>query len=454
MVPGFGRDAARGLACGIVAVLASSPFSTALANDLRIETGAVERTAGSAGLRVSAKVAWKNAWRNARNYDAVWLFVKVRPSPNAPWRHVRLAATREGGPLACAPSGDHVGAFCRAAAATHRGDLAGDVVLELDTTSWPANVLTAPTLEARVFGIEMVYVPDGPFSIGDRDTASVSHAAFYRSTATGGHGGPFRVTSEAAIRVAPEDGALYYQARSPQYEGDRGWPVPAEFPKGTRAFYIMKYETLQGQYADFLNTIGHYAASFRAPLGGLDYATERGSIRIVDAAYAAAKPNRPANQMSWDDGTAFADWAGLRPMTELEFTKAARGPADPVPSDYPWGTSSKAGLSRRVGADDDLAQSGAADESRLADSTRETLGASYWWVMDLAGSVWERAVTIGHPRGRAFRGTTATARSATTASPRMTTGHSATTKPAATATAAADTTNVRGSGRATGRCGS
>ena len=114
MVPGFGRDAARGLACGIVAVLASSPFSTALANDLRIETGAVERTAGSAGLRVSAKVAWKNAWRNARNYDAVWLFVKVRPSPNAPWRHVRLAATREGGPLACAPSGDHVGAFCRA----------------------------------------------------------------------------------------------------------------------------------------------------------------------------------------------------------------------------------------------------------------------------------------------------------------------------------------------------
>jgi len=358
MVPGFGRDAARGLACGIVAVLASSPFSTALANDLRIETGAVERTAGSAGLRVSAKVAWKNAWRNARNYDAVWLFVKVRPSPNAPWRHVRLAATREGGPLACAPSGDHVGAFCRAAAATHRGDLAGDVVLELDTTSWPANVLTAPTLEARVFGIEMVYVPDGPFSIGDRDTASVSHAAFYRSTATGGHGGPFRVTSEAAIRVAPEDGALYYQARSPQYEGDRGGPVPAEFPKGTRAFYIMKYETLQGQYADFLNTIGHYAASFRAPLGGLDYATERGSIRIVDAAYVAAKPNRPANQMSWDDGTAFADWAGLRPMTELEFTKAARGLADPVPSDYPWGTSSKAGLSRRVGADDDLGRAG------------------------------------------------------------------------------------------------
>jgi hypothetical protein len=92
-------------------------------------------------------------------------------------------------------------------------------------------------------------------------------------------------------------------------------------------------------------------------------------------------------------------------MTELEYTKAARGPVDPIASDYPWGTSSKAGLARRSGPDDDLVQTGAADESRLTDETREALGASYYWVMDLAGSVWERAVTIGHPRGRAFRGT-------------------------------------------------
>jgi formylglycine-generating enzyme required for sulfatase activity len=279
------------------------------------------------------------------------------------------------------------------------------VVLELDPSSLPNNLPASATIDVRVFGIEMVYIPDGPFSVGDRDTASVSHAAFYRSNASGGYGGPYRITSEAAIRVAPEDGALYYRANPAIYQGDMQGPVPAEFPKGTRAFYIMKYEILQGQYADFLNTIGHYPASFRSPLGGVDYASERGSIRIEGGAYVAAKPNRPANQVSWDDGTAFADWAGLRPMTELEFTKAARGPVDPVASDYPWGTSSKTGLQRRVGPDDDLMATGAADESRLTDSTREALGASYWWVMDLAGSVWEKAVTIGHPKGRAFRGT-------------------------------------------------
>jgi formylglycine-generating enzyme required for sulfatase activity len=375
------------------------------ANGLEIESGAVDRSGGN--VRVSAKVSWKNAWRNAKNHDAVWLFVKARGGPSGPWRHVRIASSSPAanGMLSCQASADRVGTFCRLGATAFRGDASAGVTLELDSASIPDQLRNAPGLEVRVLGAEMVFVPDGPFSIGDKDTASVAHAAFYKSAANGSHGGLLRITSEAAIRVGGEEGALYYRTQYPQYEGDRQGPIPAEFPKGTRAFYVMKYEVLQRQYADFLNMIGHYAASFRAPLGGINYATERGSIRIENGAYVAAKPNRPANQMSWDDGTAFADWAGLRPMTELEFTKAARGPVDPIPSDYPWGTSNKEKLARRLGPDDDLVSTGAADESTLTDETRDALGASYYWVMDLAGSVWERAVTIGHPRGRAFKGT-------------------------------------------------
>jgi hypothetical protein len=92
-------------------------------------------------------------------------------------------------------------------------------------------------------------------------------------------------------------------------------------------------------------------------------------------------------------------------MTELEFTKAARGPGEPVAGDYPWGTNSRARLQRRMGTDDNLVRAGDADEARLTDATRDILGASHYWVMDLAGSVWEKVVTLGHPAGRRFQGT-------------------------------------------------
>jgi formylglycine-generating enzyme required for sulfatase activity len=182
-------------------------------------------------------------------------------------------------------------------------------------------------------------------------------------------------------------------------------PVPEAFPKGTRAFYVMKYEILQGQYATFLNLIGAQSAAFRTPIGTLGYSEQRGSIRIEGGRYVAGAPDRPANWVSWDDGCAFADWAGLRPWTELEFTKAARGPNEPIANDFPWGTASKDRLLRRNQPNDELLQTGGADESTLTDATRDVHGASFYWVMDLAGSVWEKVVTIGHPRGRAFQGT-------------------------------------------------
>ena len=45
----------------------------------------------------------------------------------------------------------------------------------------------------------------------------------------------------------------------------------------------------------------------------------------------ATEPNRPASHITWADGVAWAAWAGLRPMTEFEFEKAARLPADRAP---------------------------------------------------------------------------------------------------------------------------
>ena len=37
--------------------------------------------------------------------------------------------------------------------------------------------------------------------------------------------------------------------------------------------------------------------------------------------------------LSWADSAAYMAWAGLRPMTELEYEKAMRGPRRPVPDE-------------------------------------------------------------------------------------------------------------------------
>ncbi len=397
---------ARRALAGVLALGGVSP-SVATATDLRVETGRVERVAATGALRVTASVAWKNAWRNARNHDAAWLFAKVRPRQGGPWTHARVLSVSMRAPstgVFCEVSADRIGAFC-GPDATYRGDIAGEMTLELDPASLSERDRAATELVASVHGIEMVYIPAGPFSLGDLDPKSLERAAFFRSDASGAPAAQYRVMSEAAIPVGPTQDALYYRTTSPQFEGDRLGPIPAEFPKGTRAFYVMKYEILQGQYADFLSGGDVQATFFRAPNAGFGYRDERGTIRLEGRRYVADSPNRPANWTSWDDGTAFADWAGLRPMTEFEFTKAARGPVEPVPLDYPWGTNTKTRLLRRIGPDGDLATAGDADESRLTDENREVFGASYFWVMDLAGSVWEKVVSAGHPAGRAFKGT-------------------------------------------------
>jgi len=250
-----------------------------------------------------------------------------------------------------------------------------------------------------------------PMTSGRGQQEARAHASFYESDGEGNPAGLYRVDSEGPIEVAPEAGALWYDhsERFAQYEGDRQGPVPDEFPKGFDEFYVMKHEITQGQYCDFLNTIPDGAAGHRAIHAGRAYQRDgsRGTIRLnEDGVYVADAPERPANFISWDDGCAFADWAGLRPMTELEFTKACRGPEAPQGLQYPWGTDNKDDLLRVLDTETlDLVAAGAAHESILSEDTRATLGASYWWVMDLAGSVWERCVTIGHPAGRAFRGT-------------------------------------------------
>jgi hypothetical protein len=111
------------------------------------------------------------------------------------------------------------------------------------------------------------------------------------------------------------------------------------------------------------------------------------------------------NFVSWDDAAGWTDWIGLRPMTELEYTKAARGPRVPSGPEMASGAADDSRLMRVFDNDGEWTLSTPTEESRLSAETAAYFGASYWWVLDLTGGLWERVVSVGSPEGRAFRGT-------------------------------------------------
>jgi len=358
--------------------------------------------------RLLFDLSWSNAWRSDRNHDAAWIFVKV--IGEAGQFHVRIAPDGHrvqditGDPTVegrIDVSEDNAGLFVYPAG-EYRGGVSWRLSIRLDSEQIEEAVRAAgDNVRVSVFGIEMVYIPPGPFYAGDPDEAATQFTSFYASDGNGGAADFFHIDSEDPIPVGPNAGELHYIEA--EYGGDRGGPIPAAFPKGTRPFYIMKYELSQGQYVNFLSSIGDDAA-YRAHFDDDTYEAKRGTIRYESGHYVAGVPHRPLNFMQWDDGLAFADWAGLRPMTEFEFAKAARGPDRPAPRSFPWGDDSRERLARIVGTEDDLIMTNGWDESRLTDATRPLFGASFYWVMDLAGSVWERVVTPSRSDGRVFTG--------------------------------------------------
>lgn len=394
---------------GLMLLLASSTYATNLQISNCLFDGNPfnpnDRT-----LTATLTVSWDNAWRTDRNYDAVWLFFKVNnPDETRTQRHgfvkksghslIHNYNLNNTNPIIWVPE-DQTGIMIYLDK-KFRGAVKWRIKVELDVSKFPDLNLSSSVF-ASAFGIEMVHIPQGSFSVGDVNPLAQTNAAFYKY----GTQDFYEIKSEEPIAVAPATGNLYYNNEpDAQYRGDAKGPIPAGFPKGYNGFYIMKYELAQGNYVDFLNSIGQYYTHNRANFGGRNYVKDRGSIYFENGKYRTENPQRPASFLSWDDDCAFADWAALRPMTELEFEKAARGNRKPLSGEFPWGTTSRDKVSRYYDAENNLVFEQGVDEKDLNDTNLEFFGASYYWVMDLNNSLWERCVTVGNERGRTFKGT-------------------------------------------------
>jgi len=394
------------------------------------------------------------------SWSAAWVFVKYRLPGQAEqgYSHATLSSDRTHHTLPGVAAldvgltdGRGVGVFIyRAGAGRGPLDLKGAKLRWLHG----ADGVTDPAaVDLEVLALEMVYVPQGAFKVGSGGTETGS---FTDGSWKGGAALPFLIDEKwsgpitegtDARRIGKAPGRLWGTSEGGATAIGPEGTLSDAFPTGYGAFYCMRYEVTRGQFAGFLNTISSDAFASttggdRDHAGGHYTAAGRYGLLGVWSDLKPAKPHQACNLLSWWDAAKFAAWAGLRPMTELEYEKAGRGPRKPVPNEFAWGTA-------RIATDEyAVANDGKADECIATNysttagnanhdftmpgffggparggvsavpgspmragifatphSGRVASGASYWGILELSGNVREQVVTVGHVRGRAFQGT-------------------------------------------------
>jgi len=405
-------------------------YSISYSNGLTLSNISVNQAAGT----VSFNVRWYNSWRvggEPKNWDAVWIFVKFRlcsapttvefthglvDSDTTQHTFNNLSPVKSNGVAGI--DSDRKGVLLRReSAGVYSSPSATNIVLKL--TNLPAT----GDLDVRVFGIEMVYVPEGSFYLGD-GTTTITDAQFKTSST---NTDPILVTSENTLSVYTEGSAT--NSTYPFYAISGRDTIPAVFPKGYAAFHIMKYEITEQQYADFLNTIPsqHW---------GVRYLGNYGSYRnrLINGGtypnfYYTTRPYRAQNYLSWADITAFLDWACLSPMSECQYEKACRGPQPFITGEYAWGNiyitaanninntiedgtevvgtgNCNYNNTTLVGGDEGQGPLRVGIFATATTTTREATGASYYGVMELSGNVAEwcvMAVPNNGPNPTAFQ---------------------------------------------------
>lgn len=380
---------------------------------------------------VQFDLSWDNSWRDVINWDAAWVFVKYQVAGSGVWNHASLNTTM----------GTHTipGGFTGSVGLTGSAGVglfifrdtygSGNNTLNNVQIRWEYGANSLPdfsVVAVQVFAVEMVYVPQGAFYVGDADNDQVN---CFRE---GGTTHEFHITSEDAISVSEMPGNLYYD-KDNDYGGDQSGPIPANFPKGYNAFYCMKYEISQGQWIDLFNTLTDEQKLNRDITSSLysgkntDNVLNRNTVSWTAGEAAVTRPDRACNYLCWADGLAYADWAGLRPMSELEFEKACRGDQPVVDDEFSWGTAVIIAATTISGTEDGMetiTNSGAnctfnnntymggdggtgplrCGVFAFLGATREQAGASYLGIMELSGNLDERMVSVGISSGRSFVG--------------------------------------------------
>ncbi len=418
----------------------------AWANDLKVTNVHLgSRDTNSKTIAVFFDLAWQNSWRNKINHDAAWVTVHLQDvtaaSPEKKLCRLSINGLNPAGVSAGSnteleiqiPS-DKVGAFIRRTS-NHMSSAVATTNVMLTVNYETAGLSAESQVTATVTAYEMVYVPRGMFYAGDY---AASAAAFQRG---GVDNNPWPITSESAINVSAASSNAYYYVsagNNGEFASGSAFIIPATFPKGFEAFYMMKYEITEGQWVEFINSLSAPGRANHDVTNvshkNADAVIDRNTIACAGSPLmcSSERPNRAMTFLSWPDLCAFLDWAGLRPITELEFEKAARGPYLPVNGEFAWGTTDIQPLTALSNSAEDGLESSNTNGANAhfggtlisggdaalgtayrrgtlrggifaTDSTDRILsGAGSYGAMELSGNAKEWAVSVGLSAGLVF----------------------------------------------------
>lgn len=396
------------------------------ANNIQISNVALtsQNTVNNTTL-IRFDASWENSWRTntmESNWDAIWVFAKYRIKGQSTWNHATFDLTGHTGPLACKIDSvtDGKGVFIRAASAMSLQNV-NYTNINLRWNYGTDGLQDNDSVDICVFAIEMVYVPQGSYYLGDGYSSS---SDWNFKQASSSINLPFQITSESALILggtAASNLGINGTGSSDDFGTSATQTLPASFPKGYNGFYCMKYEVSQGQYAEFLNKINSIQAAQRFP----NTFGNRHNISGSWPNITSTTPHRGCNLLNLTDALAYADWAGLRPMSELEYEKACRGNAYPVVNEYAWGSTTLVAASSSSLINDGQPSETFTNSnancvygfsstfgpvrcgwaSGTSPGTRESTGSTYYGIRDMSGNLNELVVFVGSTTGRSFTAT-------------------------------------------------
>lgn len=343
------------------------------ANNISVQKVAITDTNRAAKTAVILfNISWEHSWRDDVNWDAAWIFIKFRLPKDSIWqyKHLTMSASNNNPGtgntvMKFAVPDDKKGIFYY-----RQSNGGGNIKMDSVKLFWDYgadNVENIDSVEVKVFATEMVYVPEGTYCLGDGNGKERTSNSFQIKNAPNNFvtitnnwsplintfqcitcgGNDDAILTNTGVRISGLNGI--------DITGDKLAEYP-DFPTGYRSFYVMKYPVTQGQYADFLNTLSLRDSSqtqnwidttklkrihpkFKIALQNLDpffYSipidVQRHTILLdtTEVKYTVSRPDRAFGKGTSTLYESFSDWSAMRPMTELEYEKAARGPLPPA----------------------------------------------------------------------------------------------------------------------------